>query len=101
MVEGNAECDLHFFTLAPRLTAHRLPRRLAFGPAVLPHSHTARLKRMQRGLERPPGKKEPPLPPGFGMVAGTGRRGGFFAHENNPFFLSHPRGVGGAPDFRR
>jgi hypothetical protein len=51
-----------------------------------PHSHTARLNRTQRDLERPPRKKEPPLPPRFGMVAGTGRRGVFFADENNPFF---------------
>jgi hypothetical protein len=47
----------------------------------------------QRGLERPPRKKEPPLPPGFGMVAGTGRRGSFFADEKNPFF-AHPPGGG-------
>ena len=92
----DAECDLDFFRRAPRLTAHRLRRRLAFCLAApLPHSRIPRLNRIQRGLERPPRIKEPPLPPRFGMVVGTGRRGGFSADENNPFFLSPPLLPGG------
>lgn len=85
----DAECNLHFFRLAPRLAARRLPRRLAFGKTP-PHSHKPRLNRMQRGLERPPRKKEPPLPPRFGMVAGTSRRGGFFCRPKQSLFLEPP-----------
>jgi hypothetical protein len=92
-LRANEERGMHFFTLAPPLTAHRLPRRLAFAWLLpLPHSRTLRSNRIQRGLERPPSKTEPPLPPGFGMLAGTGRRGGFFLPTKTiPFFWT-PRG---------
>jgi hypothetical protein len=76
----------------PELAVTRSPDAWHLATLPSPHSHTARLNRIQRGLERPPGKTEPPLPPGFGMVAGSGRRGGFFADENNPFFFEPPRG---------
>jgi hypothetical protein len=33
-------------------------------------------------------------------MAGTGRRGGFFADENNPFFLSPPGAGHERPGFR-
>ena len=94
-LKAGAECDLDFFRRAPRLTAHRLSRRFAFC-TVVPHSRTLRSNRIQRGLERPPGKKEPPLPPFFGMVAGTGRRGGFLPTKTIPFFGAPlPRGGDG------
>lgn len=92
-LKADAECDLDFFRLAPRLTTQRLPRRLAFCLATLPspHSRTPRKNKVQRGLERPPRIKEPPLPPRFGMVAGACRRGGFLPTKTIPFFWT-PRG---------
>jgi hypothetical protein len=91
-LKADAECDLDFFRLAPRLTTQRLPRRLAFCLATLPspHSRTPRKNKVQRGLERPPRIKEPPLPPRFGMVAGACRRGGFLPTKTIPFFEPPP-----------
>ena len=91
-LKAGVECDLHFFTLAPRLTAHRLPRRLAFGPAVLPPLTQNSLEEDSTRPRKTSRQNGASITSRFRDGGGDQPRGWFFCRRKQSLFFEPPRG---------